>query len=129
MRCGHQYAQRAGDARCRTAARHPDDHLCNRRRPQYDGLMAGPPKHGAISVSEMPRATAKKHLSELTKHAAIVRQYNGHGGGPETNIRLPNTGESSQGGFAAGGASGSADYQTTNVGSDCGDADSGGPSL
>jgi hypothetical protein len=97
--------------------------------PSTMALMAHqpqPPKHGDIAVTTLPERHAKKHLSEMTKHAAVVQQYNGHGAGPETGLRLPNTGESSQGGFQQGGAGG-ADYTTTSTGN-TGDADSGGPS-
>jgi hypothetical protein len=91
-------------------------------------MYGKPPKHGVISVSDMPRANARKHLGDMTKHAAVVRDYNGHGGGnPETGLRLPgDTGQSSQGGFQQGGAAG-ADYSTTSTGN-TGDSDSGGPS-
>jgi hypothetical protein len=55
------------------------------------------------------------HLAQHVAHANTTADYGGHG--------MFNN----QGGFQQGGASGS-DYSTTNVGSDCGDADSGGPS-
>ena len=64
----------------------------------------------------MPAKHAKAHLDMMTEGAAQMRDY--HTGGV--------TGQGAQGGFSPGGASG-ADYTTTNVGSDCGDADSGGP--
>lgn len=90
--------------------------------------MAGkPPEHGAISVTTMPKRHAKKHLAAMTTSMAEVKDYGGHGGGPETNIRLPgDTGQSSQGGFQQGGAAG-AEYSTTSTGN-TGDSDSGGPS-
>jgi hypothetical protein len=87
--------------------------------------MAGPPKHGDISVSTLPKQHAKKHLAAMTTSMAEVKDYGGHGGGPETGIRLPgDAGQSSQGDFQQSGAAG-AQYTTTNVGSDVGDADSG----
>jgi hypothetical protein len=55
---------------------------------------------------------------ELTQHAREVRTYGGHPG-------FEVTGQSSQGAFSPGGASG-ADYETTNTGI-TGDADSQGP--
>jgi hypothetical protein len=79
-----------------------------------------PPKHGRVISSggqhSMPVKGLKAHLAQLTSHVHEVAQY----GGYEV------TGQSSQGGFAPGGASG-AQYQTTSVG-DTGDSDSGGPS-
>lgn len=90
--------------------------------------MAKPPRHGQVKVSTMKPDRAKRHLSEMTKHLSAMRQYNGHGGGPETGIRLTcDTAQSSQGAMSPGGASG-ADYVTTNVGN-IGDADSGGSSA
>jgi transcription elongation factor len=77
---------------------------------------AQPPKHGDISVSEMPLKHMRKHLRQMTADASQVRDY--HTGGV--------TGQGSQGSFQQGGASG-ADYQTTSTGS-VGDADSGGAS-
>ena len=60
----------------------------------------------------------KKHLAQLTRHALEVKSYGGHPG-------FEVTGQSSQGAFSPGGASG-ADYQTTSAGN-TGDADSQGP--
>jgi hypothetical protein len=89
-------------------------------------VKSNPPAHGQIATAQMPRAHAKQHLSEMTRHATAMKEYNGHGGGPETDIRLPgDIGQSSQGGFQQGGASG-ANYETTSVG-DTPDADSQGP--
>ncbi|MGA7770461.1 MAG: hypothetical protein WCA27_30035 [Candidatus Sulfotelmatobacter sp.] len=75
-----------------------------------------PPRHGAISVTTMPKRHAKKHLAAMTASMSEVKDYGSHG-----------TGFSSQGSFASGGASG-ADYQTTSTGN-TGDADSGGPQI
>ena len=77
---------------------------------------AQPPQHGQIKVATMKAAHAKKHLRQMTADASQVRDYGGHSV----------TGQGSQGAFSQGGASGSADYQTTNTGN-TGDSDSGGP--
>lgn len=74
-----------------------------------------PPKHGQIAVTTMPAKHAKAHLDMMTEGAAEMRDY--HTGGVT---------EGAQGGFAQGGASGSADYETRSVG-DTPDADSQGP--
>ena len=85
-----------------------------------------PVTHGQIHVSDAhgdPSSLAaqmRAHLAEHEVHLATTAGYHR----PSVNAG-GDTGQSSQGGFAQGGASG-ADYQTTNVGSECGDADSGG---
>jgi hypothetical protein len=84
--------------------------------------IPSPPKHGRVTAGapgQMGREHLKKHLAQLTQHTKEVQAYGGHPG-------FEVTGQSSQGGFATGGASG-ADYQTTSVGN-TGDSDSGGPS-
>ena len=58
-----------------------------------------------------------KHLAELTQHAQKVKTYGGHPG-------FEVTGQSSEGAFSPGGASG-ADYGTTSTGNP-GDVDSQG---
>jgi hypothetical protein len=82
--------------------------------------MPQPPRHGRVISSagqhSMPVKHLQQHLSELTAHVHEAAQYSGY----------EVTGQSSQGGFATGGASG-ADYQTSSADS-VRDADSGGPS-
>jgi hypothetical protein len=79
-----------------------------------------PPRHGPVVSSggqhSMPVKGLKAHLAQLTSHVHEVAQYGGYEA----------TGQSSQGGFATGGANGG-DYQTTSTGN-TGDCDSGGPS-
>ena len=81
--------------------------------------MPEPPKHGRVISSagqhSMPVKHLQRHLSELTAHVREAAQYSGY----------EVTGQSSQGGFATGGASG-ADYQTSSTGN-TGDSDSQGP--
>ena len=85
--------------------------------------IPAPPKHGRVISGQgqhsMPAKNLKAHLAQLTQHTKEVQAYGGHPG-------FEVTGQSSQGGFATGRASG-ADYQTTSVGN-TGDCDSGGPS-
>lgn len=81
-----------------------------------DPTMPDPPIHGQVHVSAAhndPKTLQKQlrdHLAQHVEHLNTTKDYGGHGafGGG--------------GGFAQGGASGSADYQTT--GDTTGDADS-----
>jgi|ERR1019366_2066010 hypothetical protein len=95
----------------------PDDDAAAETEP-IDPTLPQPATHGQIHVSDAhndPASLAKQmraHLAEHLQHLNTTADYGGHGafGGG--------------GGFAQGGASGSADYQTT--GSTTGDADSSG---
>ena len=80
-----------------------------------------PPEHGVIKTNRWKAEHAKKHLASMTASMSEVKDYGSHG----------DIGQSSQGGFTgsgmSGGASGSAEYETTSTGN-TGDCDSGGPS-
>jgi hypothetical protein len=77
----------------------------------------GVAKKNVIKVSNMKFSHAKSHLQDTVSSASEVASYHRGEGG---------TGQSSQGSFSPGGASG-ADYQTTSVGSSA--PDSGGPQI
>lgn len=74
----------------------------------------------SMGQHQMPEKQMRQHLAQ---HVASANQTKDYGQG--------DIGENSHGGFtgsgASGGASGSAEYQTTLAG-ETGDADSGGPS-
>ena len=76
--------------------------------------MGSVAKHGVVRTTTWKPAHAKAHLSKMVSSAGEVMDY--HTGGV--------TGQNSQGSFA--GNSSGAQYSTTNVGSDVGDADSAG---
>jgi|ERR1700733_3601065 hypothetical protein len=97
-----------------------------------DYELPDPNPHGQVHVSSghsNPKALAaqmKQHLAERVQHLNATKAY--HGG--QIPYAPGGAGQSSQGGFTgwgmSGGASGSADYFTTDVGGTA-DADSGGP--
>jgi hypothetical protein len=93
-----------------------------------DPELPQPATHGQVHVSDghsNPKALAaqmKQHLAEHVQHLSTTAAYNMTQKGAAGV-----TGQSSGGSFAPGGASGGADYQTTDVGG-TGDADSGGAS-
>jgi hypothetical protein len=99
------------------------DNLDEEATQPIDPRLPQPVTHGQVSVhSSHPNHDAlvgqmQRHLAEHVQHLSTTASY--HKG-------VGVTGQDSKGAFSSG-ASG-ADYTTTNVGSDCGDADSGGPS-
>lgn len=88
-----------------------------------------PNPHGQVSVhSSQPNHIAlvgqlKAHLAEHTRHLAATASY--HGGQMPQKGTAGVTGQSGQGAFVPGGASGSASHQTSSVDS-VGDCESGG---
>jgi hypothetical protein len=85
-----------------------------------DPRLPNQPIHGQVHVHpDHPRhdelvRQLTQHLAQHIGSANVTKDYGGHG-----------TGQSSQGAFQQGGASGSADYQTTSVDS-AGNADDTG---
>ena len=80
-----------------------------------------PPKHGVIKTNTCKAEHAKQHLANMKASMNEVKSYHNPG----------DIGYASQSGFTgsgmSGGASGSAEYETTSTGN-TGDCYSGGPS-
>jgi hypothetical protein len=105
----------------------PDDDSAGATEP-IDPTMPDPPIHGQVHVSAAhndPKTLHKQLRDHLADHVANINATKAYHGG-QIPYAPGDTGQSSQGGFRGsgmqGGASGSADYQTT--GDTTGDADS-----